>query len=59
MMSILDQLGAFTFDVFLVNVRGFVRQMGVACAARDIVGAMRASRNSRIRLTTGCDPNRL
>ena len=49
MMSILYQPGAFTFDVFLVNVQEVERQMEADCATKDIVGALRPFRNSRTR----------
>lgn len=63
-MAILYQLGAFTFDVFPVNVHEVERQMGADYAAKDIVGAMRpreftGEADDRVKLSGRLFPQRL
>ena len=63
-MAILYQLGAFTFDVFPVNVDAVERQVGADYAAKDIVGAMRpreftGEADDRVKLSGRLFPQRL
>jgi phage protein U len=63
-MAILYQLGAFTFDVFPVNVEAVERQVGADYAAKDIVGAMRpreftGEADDRVKLSGRLFPQRL
>ena len=63
-MAILYQLGAFTFDVFPVNVHEVERQMGANYAAKDIMGAMRpreftGEADDRVKLSGRLFPQRL
>jgi phage protein U len=63
-MAILYQLGAFTFDVFPINVQEVERQVGADFAAKDIVGAMRpreftGEADDRVKLSGRLFPQKL